>query len=528
MDRKHPTILPIRKNSTLIAFGDCFLDEQSNWRIQCYFKAPNNIVATVSLAVELLPALALRRRYSPGKITVDKDEMRRFTLPSILTWKKMRMAEAPTAVYKAYYIDQCKNQWIYNINIEGTNVWLPTLELARMLFLKTAENTRYAFYETNLMGMAVLDTDDEQATIRLSKQYPRRLLDTKMHQEYLAWLLLNKKVSESFCSIFEKKNAQTYMSINGPQWTFDFTPPELQDVIANVYGNSFDDHFFVNEIISFAKVPTDSRYRSVVIEHPDDIRYNWKEGGDKLPSDKPGQQKNDVKINPDVDDSTPPSADSKQRVLSLPSGKLYFSALLEPKRHFAEVDVEERQKGKKSGKEGEKETSNTGVTEGDNKSKNRKVDFQMLKEPDAISGDFFRHIRTALQIIKDKKHWKINERTGELTDENDRFFCRVAGIRRRYFCGEIVLLPDDILTIIEIDLSDKHGLTTLLIRLSPENEASVEIILDTLVEHAGHWSKKLIDDIADTVAYVTHPKNLEAKESDVDYESWASRIVREI
>ena len=526
MDRQHPTILPIRKNSTLIAFGDCFLDEESNWRIQCYFKASNGIVATVPLAVELLPALALRRRYSTGKITIDKDDMRRFTLPFTSTWKKIRMAEVPSSVYKAYYVDQCKDQWVYKINIEETNIWLPTLELARMLFLKTAENTRYAFYESNLLGMAVLDIQGEQVTIRLSKQYPRRLLDTKMHQEYLAWLLLNKKISDSFCSMFERKNAQTYMSMNRAQWTFDFNPPELQDVIANVYGKAFDGNFFVNEIISFVKVPTDSRYKSVVIEHPDDIKYNWKECSDRLPSDKPGAQKKEVKINPEVDDSTPPSGDSKQRVLSIPSGKLYFSALMEPKRHFAEVDVEERQKGKKSGKDGEKETSSIGVTEGDNKSKNRKVDFQMLKEPDAVSGDFFRHIRMALKIIKDTKHWKITERTGELTDENDRFFCRVAGIRRRYFCAEVALLPDDIMTVVEIDLSDKHGLTTLLIRLSPENEAAVEIILDTLVEQAGHWTRKLIEELTDTAAYVIHPRNL-GEEDKVDYESWVKRIIQE-
>lgn len=528
MDRKYPTILPIRKNSTLIAFGDCFLDQENNWRIQCYFKAPNDIIATVPLAVELLPALALHRRYSTGKITVDKDEMRRFTLSSISTWKKMCMAEVPAAVYKAYYIDQCKNQWIYSINIEGTNVWLPTLELARMLFLKTAENTRYAFYEPNLLGMAILDTDSEKATIRLSNKYPRHLLDTKMHQEYLAWLLLNKKVSESFCSMFEKKNSQIYMSMNRPQWTFDFNPPELQHVIANVYGKSFDDNFFVNEIISFVKVPTDLRYKSVVIAHPDDIKYNWKEGGDQLPSDKPSPQKNGVKINPDVDDSIPPSAHSKQRVLNIPNGKLYFSALMEPKRHFADVDVEERKKGKRSAKEGERENSNAGITEGDNKSKNRKVDFQTLKDTDQKPTDFFRHIRAVLRLIQDIKNWEVRERVGELTSENDRFFSKLCETKRRYFCAEITVGPEDVVTLIEIDLSDKHGLTTLLLRVPPENPEFVETILEVLVEQAGHWRKTLIDELADTVAYISHPKNLMEDTDDINYQEWALRIIRDV
>lgn len=528
MDHLHPTFLPIRKNSTLIAFGDCFLDDKKIWRITCIFRSPNDIYATVTPVVEILPALALRRVYSVGKITVNKEDLGYFQLPSVSTWKKRRVANVPPDIYKAYYVDACKLQWVYQIEVGSKVVWIPVLELARILFLKTAENARYAFYETNLLGMASLDFDSDQSIIRLSKQYPRRLLDTKLHQQYLAWLLLNRDVTDSFCSMFEMRNAQSINVLNQTRWTFDFAPPELEGAVVTVYGKEIDSHFFVNEITSVGRVPTNPRYKKVIIEHPEDIKYKWK-ATDGEPDKKPKSSKADITIDPNVDDSSDPSTDSKPRILAIPRGRLFFSVLMEPKRHFTEVEVEEKKKGGKKGSNNrDKENVNTGVTEGDTKSKNRKVDFQALKDPDVVPTDFFKHIRTALQKIQDKGQWQIRESVGELTDENDRFFSKVLGIRRRYFCGEIRAKGDNVITLIEIDLSDKHGLATLLIRLPPEDYDLIEVILDSLVEHAGHWNKAQIDQVSDLAAYIAHPKNLVEGAEKIDYDRWAGRIIKEL
>lgn len=527
MEHINPTFLPIRKNSTLIAFGDCFLDDKKTWRITCFFKSPNGITSTVIPAIEIMPALALRRIYSIGKITIDKDELGYFRLPSVSSWEKIRIADAPSETYKAHYLDECKRQWVYRIAVGPKFLWIPVLELARILFLKTAENARYAFYETNLFGMASIDTDGDEAIIRLSKQYPRRLLDTKLHLEYLAWLLLNRNVTNSFCSMFELRNSQSFISSDRIQWTFDFLPPELKDVTVSVYGKEINSNFFVNEIISIGKVPTNPLYKKVLIEHPEDITYKWKQGDGK-PDTRPPPQQREVTVDPNVDDSEPPSADSKQRVLEIPRGRLYFAVLMEPKRHFSEVEVEEKKKGgKKGSKSPDKENVNAGVTEGDAKRKNRKVDFQSLKDPDVIPSDFFKYIRTVLKHIQETKQWQIHESVGELNNENDRFFSKVLGARRRYFCSQIEQKVDNVITLIEIDLSDKHGLTTLVMRLPPGDTESIESILDALVAQAGHWNKELIDDLSDMAAYVAHPKNLDGTEK-IDYENWAYRLLREL
>lgn len=530
MDHVNPTFLPIRKNSALIAFGDCFMDDKGTWRITCFFKSPNDIIATLTPAVEVLPALALRRVYSIGKITVEKDDLGYFQMPSVSSWKKVRMENVPSEIYKAHYLDECKRQWIYKIQVGSRCIWLPVLELGRILFLKTAENTRYAFYETNLLGMASLDFEDDQAFIRLARHYPRRLLDTKLHQEYVAWLLLNQDVTNSFCSMFEMRNSHSLFSADRRSWTFDFIPLELEGITMSVYGKESEGNFFVNEIVSVGKVPTNPRYRKVIIEHPDDIKYRCKPGDGLLPDKKPQSQHREVVVDPNVDDSEPPSADTKQRLLYIPRGKLFFSTHMEPERHFTEVDVDERKKGGKKGARDNKssEQVNTGVTEGDTKSKNRKVDFQMLKDPNLVPTDFFKHVRSLLQCIKKTKQWEIQETVGELKNEADRFFSKIGGVKRRYFCSKIHLRADNVVTLIEIDLSDKHGLSTLVMRLPPHDADTVDEILDALVEQAGRWNKELIDQLADMAAYISHPKNLLESKGKIDYDHWAHRLLREL
>jgi hypothetical protein len=525
MDRL--TFLAIPKNSTLLAFGNCFQDDNEIWRINCYFKSPNNVISTISPVVESLPALALRRIYFAGKIKVSNDESAYFRLPPFSTWKKTRMAEVPPEIHKTHYKDECKHQWVYKIFVESKIIWIPVLELARILFLKTAENTRYAFYETNLLAMASLDFEENQATIRLSKRYPRRLLDTKLHQEYLAWLLLNPEVTDSFCSIFELKNLQSFMASNQRHWTFDFNPLDLNGITINSYGKSSNTDFFVNEIVSLGRVPTNKKYEKVIIEHPEDIQYKRQEGTDK-PDKKPPAGKKDFKVNPTVDDSKPPSANSKQRVLDIPRGRLYFLSLMEPERHFSEVEVEEKDKGKRGSKNPEKPEVNSGITEGDKKSKNRKVDFQTLKEAGAVPKDFFLYIRTVLKHIQDAKKVAITERMGVLTDDRDRSFIRVLGEKRRYFCSELIIMPDNIVTLLEIDLTDKHGLTTLLLRRPPYDMDSVGMILEAMVERAGRWNKELIDELADMATYVNHPKNLLEETDKIDYDNWAARIMKDL
>ena len=72
------------------------------------------------------------------------------------------------------------------------------------------------------------------------------------------------------------------------------------------------------------------------------------------------------------------------------------------------------------------------------------------------------------------------------------------GTKRRYFFGEIILEVSYAINILEIDLTDKYGLTTLVISLTQEaEEAPIEIILNSLIEKAGRWDEELINSVTD-------------------------------
>jgi hypothetical protein len=277
-----------------------------------------------------------------------------------------------------------------------------------------------------------------------------------------------------------------------------------------------------------ARIPTTVEYKKVIIEHPEDIKYllaqDKKAGEEKKPGEKKG-----VGTNANIDDKKSPSGHTKHRVLDIPKGRLHFNALIEPERHFTEIEVERNpNKPPKRTKSGEKE--NLGVTEGDSKNKSRKVDFKSLADPHAVPSDFFKHIRLALQHIQDTKNWQINERTGELSHEKQKSFLTIAGgAKRRYFLAEITWFDNPIANILEIDLTDKHGLSTVVLQLAPDSGADIiDEILNALVDKSGRWDKERIHELTDMCAYVVHPKSLSEETEKLVYENWASRIISEL
>lgn len=527
MEPTHPKFLQIPDNSTLFSFGHCFLGDDDNWNITAFFKTPSNVITRADLAVEALPALALGRVYSKQKIKVQHRDMLYTVLPPTATWEKCTIKDVPSRLFKPHYFDECKNQKVYKINIEGRTIWLPVIELARVLFLKTAENTRCAFYEPNLLTLANTVSSPDLTLIRLAKHYPRKLLDSRAHREYLAWLLLNPEATNSFCSMYQYKYKNSFDFMKSLHWTFDFSPIELDGVTMNCYVGQLQDEFFIYEVRSLARIPTTKNHSNIVIEHPEDIRHKRTKRGE-ADKKEASRDKKDFHVNPYIDDREAPSVHSKHRVVDIPRGRLYFDALMEAERHFTEVEVDEG-KGSESSDTKNKETINLGITEGDSNKKSRKTDFQTLPEPAAPPTDFFKHIRAALAHIKSKQRsWKINEITGLLSHEKPKPFLKVAGSNRRYLCGEIEVLPDTVITILEIDLSDKRGLSTLVMRLPPDEDEAIGNILDALVGKSGHWDRDLVNDLTDMCTYVAHPKELSNETPTEVYENWAVRILREL
>jgi len=518
----HPTFKKIPDGATLIGFGHCFYKE-GYWQIATFFRTSSSTVAQINLAIEALPALALGRTYSTNRISLTPRPLHRFKLPELVLWQCCSMKDIPQALYKPYYKYECQDQQVYKIIIGDQVLWLPVIELARIIFLKTAENCRQAFYEPNLLTMADIEHHSRsKVTINLSAHYPKELIEVKAHQRFLAWLLLNPDISSSFNSVYQLKR-------NKNPWTFTFNPFEMTGVILSCYVSDHANGYFVYEISAVARLPSTAQYDEIIIQHPDDVIYKRPPNEDEPPPPPSGNSRYDPQQpNTTVDDTKPTSPRTKHRILNIPKGQLHFNVLLEPERN-PEVLEKDKPKGQPR-EESQKPPPTVGLTNTDTEDGTKKADFQSLRDPNPESKDFFDHIRQALKYIQDEKGWDILERTGKLTHETAKSFLSLGQGTRRYFHAEIQQFGETIANILEIDVSDQHGLSTMVC-MGPTGERVIDQILAEMIKKTGRWDKKLNNKLMDFCAYIAHPKGLlsqSQEELKIVYENWGTRLLAEI
>jgi hypothetical protein len=127
-------------------------------------------------------------------------------------------------------------------------VAIPSLELARSLFLHNVHLTRTALRPNGLQGMATIDTAKNESVIRFHKlsDYPLKNLDSKSACEHIRWLLLNPDAKRSFSSIYQYLQEDIT-----PNWKFNFSPPPLKGWRFKLLGNNDQEDptlFHVEEI----------------------------------------------------------------------------------------------------------------------------------------------------------------------------------------------------------------------------------------------------------------------------------------
>jgi hypothetical protein len=517
-------------DSKLVAFGNCFRPINGYWNISSYFEKPDGTQEPVNLSVEMLPALALGRTYSKGKITLPKRQTLFITLPKPSDLKLKKLKDYQEFTSKKELPKECENQYAFHFRMGGYWVWIPCMELARVLFFKTAESTRIAFYEANLNGLIDLELNYREAKIRLDERYPHKLLDVKAHQHYLAWLMLNPKVLDSYLSIYQSKFESRFITQNYERWAFTFLPFEMEGVSLRCYIKRHNKNLMVEEIALVANLPMTNKYDQVIIDHPLDIKLEREGQG---ASERAEKVFTEEKFNHEIDDSEQPSGESRHRVLDfLPKGTLCFNELINTQRLFKNKLLQATSIALDS-QEDAGNSITLGIREGNNTSKILKGEFQTLPESAESKPVFFTHIRKAMHFIKEIEHLGISsvtENDGVLPPvKNRKFLWLSAEIKRSYFLAEIELFEIDRVYLIELDLSDNHSLTTLLFR--PHEGVSIddviEIILYDLVKKSGHWDRKAIQELTLMQAYIQHPKDLNKILEDVSYKNWASRITGE-
>lgn len=526
----HASFRKIPENAKLISFGNCFRYPNSNWNIACEFQLPDETTAKISLAIEALPALAIGRVYPKDKIVRPKSDFFAIDLPPASSWSIQTMADYEKFTTRKKLSSEYANQLLFRFSFKQWYVWIPCIELARVLFFKTALNTRSAFYEPNLNRLIDVDLDGSHAHIRLNESYPHSLLDMRAHQSYIAWLNLNPQVTNSYLSIFKSILETSIEKSNAKLWLFQFEPFDMSDVFIRAYTQNHGRNILVEEISSVAKLPMTNQYHTVSFHHPLDLKLEKDKApkGDK----KPGGKRPPENFDPETTVDESPSNLSRARILDVPKGALYFNEILNTQRVFEVqvVEVGTKNESKKDEDDQEPKSTTLSVLGGKGKGNHKSADFKSLDDASPSDVGFFNYIRNALEQLKVIEHLgvsEIYEKADVIQSSHAKKFMYIKGATKRAFLyAQLEIAGGDYIHLIEIDLSDEHSLTTLAFRLRDDRtvESTIKSILDDLVKKSGHWDRESLQHVTLMHACIRHPNELKPDMPEAVFQNWAMRI----
>lgn len=202
----------------------------------------------VAVPVEVLGMLVLGSRYKEKKRLPSVGGRRR-------SFNVQRVDEALLADDGMY--------WHRIISESGSDYFVRSIELARVLFFHSPHLIRSALRPNGLSSLAQVDVGDELIEIHFSKlsDFPASQLSSKRVRAHLIWLLLNDDARRSFGSIYR----QWLESEDSQPWCFNFSPPPLKGWRLSVV--SLTDDKYINEIRSVS-VSDFSVSQQIAFHHP--------------------------------------------------------------------------------------------------------------------------------------------------------------------------------------------------------------------------------------------------------------------
>lgn len=531
------TLKDLPKGSKLVVLGNFCRAPGEEWKVACYFLDEQKKSFRKDLPVDLLPTLipgAVFPRFSAENKAVGYTGT--FKLPAMNSWEVCRYRDLPDSLKRMQkYSKEIDKQIIYKFRSASRIVWLPAMELSRMLFFQSAEVVRAAIYQGNTWQLAKSDKDGWIGEVTFTANVPIAYLNSLQFRKFFAWLLFDDNAEKSFCSIFRLLNQDTFLLNEQEQWTFEFQAPDLSSCEISWAGYTGDDkksekhHCYIREIRSIAGLPS-PQLETIFFSHPNDelildSEFPNHESGDEKPRDP--QPKFDPK---EIDPVNPPRP-GKKRPLQMAWSGFHFDSEIDLRRCPRHIKFLPR------GKESEKTESEVdeivGITESNDHGKNPGSDFDNLKKPELIEAPekmlFFRNM---LERLESDNNWQLETRFGVVPKKNCRTAHMIDGRLRQYCHVKLNRDPDTIIHILEIELKPDESLSTLFFRSNKER--ILEDILDALMTNnaklkykAMQWKREKNAELTTALHYLEHPDNKIKNEADA-LESWIARAAEKI
>lgn len=231
---------------------------------------------------------------NPKNRTPRKGYIKKLVASDTSYWTQEQIKDCPAADHR--YLRDGEQYCFVFFGDDGTQIYLPQFELARVLFFNNAYLTRTSMEHGQIDSDFFVELfDDGSANIEVKKHNPAHidLFSQPKFREFLAYILTDESAKQSYDSIGQ--NQLEYGRNNGSYrlWTFSFTPPNLDGCEMELKGR-FDhasNTMLVDQIISLRNLPT-TRSFGVTYTNPNFVQYvpEKGQGGGTNGGGKPPEQ----------------------------------------------------------------------------------------------------------------------------------------------------------------------------------------------------------------------------------------------
>lgn len=450
------------------------------------------------------------------------------------TWSPCRIADCPIVNIRRQGDLQ---QWCFSFKAGDTQFFLPQIELARALFFHSAYLTRLAMNPNGLDEEfdVQVDEDANRAEIHIlpSSSLPMVVRGNPSQRRMLAWLLLDKKVRNSFQSIAQYQLTEGEVRNGRRYWPFRFDPPPLENVKMKVRGQYARESelFFVYEIHSLknlsSQIPKEVEFF--------DPNFAEQKAGKKGSSTERGGTDGP----PEIDDDELPTTDADEYVLEVPEVELEFS---EPAYTTRKASNGRRRSGARNGK------SEAGVDHPANGQTDVSTDEPTVRGevpagvPDGIDDQSedshlymhkFEAFITMTNLLEIKGCQIVAEEMIPLPAVKDHSKHRLPDGNPRHLLYRVLRYRNQRYAFVEVDTADSEaGLSILLLKqpsVKYDWHAKLSTLGRSLVKASLRWptDKKLKEDFPAGFRRISHQQNIASSLSPTGATSlnrWMGRV----
>lgn len=309
---KDYTLKGFQRDTWLNGIGDLFIKQGgSSWGINLSTYPPKEQGKSAT-SLSFAPILARKKILNPTKENYIQRQSLDIKIDSTANWSVGYFKDCKALERKIF---QESDQSCFTFHTEdGTKVFLPQFELARVLFFHNAYLSRSSLVHDVLNNeYAIQEVDENSVIIHVleSCTCPIDLFKNEVFRRHLTWILTDHNIRQSYESIaqYQLEFGRSFGQYR--LWTFQFQPPALTDVQLTLKGNFDSDsgHFIAYEITHIMNLP---------ISVPDDIEYQspkFKTFSGGQGDGTGGGSGGGVSEKPDVDDDDEESNESAPIIL---------------------------------------------------------------------------------------------------------------------------------------------------------------------------------------------------------------------